>query len=479
MRSEGGLRVIDLEAAGVNYAIQDIAYCFGTTCHTDEHKEAFVRTYLAACGLPTTDDDVFDLRLDAERCRMATNHFDTNGVVQLPSSAQDAAGVGPLYPDLVAIADRSLENEELAHDIVQNGFAGCELVVTMVQEHGIPVPGTPVGILTDPAASWRTDLTVNWDGTIQPGWQRHRALVLGLVDGRVALTNCLDPDRLRLRMIPGGIPVTGVREPRAAPLPLHLAGRNAGRSLVRSQRHEAWWNPVDTVRIGPLEDSLSVHIEPDGVIRVADTPTQAFDCASGHTSPGTRLHLFHNFCGDRQRFSCHDDGTISPIANSDVVWGIIWNHVNSIASFSSSSRTTTSTDPTDPSTRNRRGRPTPKTRPNRPSRSCETHDAMASSTNTEQRPDLRRQEFGHPHDRLRQGGLPTPTHDAFAGWFHMSPDPAFASRINSMPIHPNQGICVRPNTDWKTLSCGSTVRIPAIAMKYPRKMSVVGSLPDR
>jgi hypothetical protein len=92
-------------------------------------------------------------------------------------------------------------------------------------------------------------------------------------------------------------------------------------------------------------------------------------------------------------------------------------------------------------------------------------------------------------DRLRQRGVPTPTRRCFrssgtlmptsASWSHMSPDPSLASRSSSMPIHPNQGICARPNTDWKTLSCGSTVRIPAIAMKYPRKVSVVGSLPDR
>ncbi len=323
VRSERGLRLIDLEAAGVNYAIQDIAYCLGSTCHTDEHKEAFVRAYLIACGLPATTDDVFELRLDAERCRMATNHFDPNGVVQLPSSAEDAAGVGPLYPRLVATADRALENEELADDIVRNGFAACQPVVAMVRGHGIPIPGTPVGVLAEPAApSWRTDLTINWDGTIQASWQRYRALVLGLVNGRVILTNCLDPARLRLRMTQGGIPVTGLRGPNAAPVALDLSGRHEGRSLVLSDRSEAWWNPLDSVRIGRREDAVSVHVEPDGVIRLADTPIQAFDCANGHTSPGSRVQVFHNFCGDHQRFSCHDDGTISPITNPDVVWGI-------------------------------------------------------------------------------------------------------------------------------------------------------------
>jgi len=324
VRSESGLRLIDLECASVNYAIQDVAYCFGTTCRTDELKEAFAGAYLTACDLPATADDVFALRLDAERCMMATNHFDSNGVIQLPSSQADDAGVGSLYPELVAIADRALAEKDLAVELVQKGFGEGERVVTALRGHGVPIPRTPVRVLIDAEApSWRTSFTINWDGTIQSSWQRHRALVVGLIDGELVLTNCLDPSRLRLRMAPRGIPVTGLRAPKAAPVALHLVGRHEGHSLVLSEpRGEGWWNPLGSVQVGPREDAVAVHVEPDGVIRLADTPMQAFDCESGHTSPGSRVQLFHAFGGEHQRFSCKDDGTVSPIANPDVVWGI-------------------------------------------------------------------------------------------------------------------------------------------------------------
>ena len=80
VRSNGKLGVIDMDFACAGYAIHDIAYVLDTLCETEELKAGFLRAYLLANGMPAESRDVRALRLDAERCKMVTNHFDSNAI---------------------------------------------------------------------------------------------------------------------------------------------------------------------------------------------------------------------------------------------------------------------------------------------------------------------------------------------------------------------------------------------------------------
>ena len=139
VRADDGARLIDMEGACVTYAIHDISYFIflterqamrqGVRCETDELKQAFVRAYLVKCGLPASPADVLALRLDTERCKMATNWFDSNALMNFLSQRKDGDDLGPVYPELAAIADRALTDRELAREIVKQGFEHCAAVV--------------------------------------------------------------------------------------------------------------------------------------------------------------------------------------------------------------------------------------------------------------------------------------------------------------------------------------------------------------
>ena len=94
LRTEEGLRLIDMEAACVGYAIHDLSYSIGYLCETSTHKEAFLRVYLEERGLPASRGDVFALRLDVERCKMATNYFDSQSLWETISEHQDLDDLG-------------------------------------------------------------------------------------------------------------------------------------------------------------------------------------------------------------------------------------------------------------------------------------------------------------------------------------------------------------------------------------------------
>ncbi|MCP4038324.1 MAG: ATP-binding cassette domain-containing protein [bacterium] len=332
VRTADGLKFIDMEYSCVNYAIHDLAFFvgvmdFGFDSLTDQLQQAFIRAYLVECGSPASAADVFALRLDVERCRMATNFFDPNSLWDLVNMRVDCDDLGTAYAELVAIADRALLDPELAHEILRDGFDRHPTVRAIQAEVGRPVIGMCVTVHADaPEPVMRSGLQINWDGTIQSTWELWRGAVLGVdAEGRVVLTNCGNPkERLRLCMDGGRIPITGRRAPASAPIPLRLAGSHADQALVLSEvadRHMG--NDVQFVKVGRREDALLVHVEPDGVIRLADRPDQAFDCASGKTSPGTRVNIYHNHCHDNQKFVLNDDSSLSPVENHDVVWGLL------------------------------------------------------------------------------------------------------------------------------------------------------------
>lgn len=331
VRTAEGLRFIDMEFSCVNYAIQDLAYFCGLMKHAfgglpDELEQDFLRAYLAECGLPASVDDVFALRLDVERCKMAINFFDANSLWALVHMRADRDDLGAAYPKLVAIADRALSDSELAHDIVRDGFERHPAVRAVQHEVGRPIIGMRVAVHPEsPEPAMRAGMHVNHDGTIQSTWEFWRAAVLGVdAKGQVVLTNCGNAEeRLQLRMDGGRIPITGRRAPASAPIPLRLAGAHAGRALVLSEvAHQHQGNDLQFVEVGRWEDALSVHVEPDGMMRLAARPDQAFECASAQTSAGTRVQIYSFQCFDHQKFVLNDDSTLSPIANRDVVWGL-------------------------------------------------------------------------------------------------------------------------------------------------------------
>ena len=335
VRSNEVSKLIDMDTACVTYAVHDISYSFGELCTTNELKEAFVRSYLVECGLPASTADVFALRLDAERCKIAT-HQDAIRLEDIVRARQECDDLGPLYPRLVATADRAMNDPHLAREIVERGFGSCAAVQEIQRDEGMLLPGTPVTVHRDaPDPLWRSGMTVNWDGSIQPSWQRHWAFVLGLDDdGQIILTNRLSTT-LRLRMAPGGVPVTGLRAPISAAIPLLLAGRHAGKALVLSEITLAErWNENQDVTVGSKENALAVHVEPDGVIRLADRPQQAFDCNEAKTGVGVGVALFHNHCYDNQKFILNDNAMLSPIGNRNAVWGM------AMATWCSSARRT-------------------------------------------------------------------------------------------------------------------------------------------
>ena len=139
VRTCEGLKLVDMEAACVTYAVHDISYCFGLLCETDQLKEAFTRAYLVECGLPALPKDVLALRLDAERCKMATNHF--GGLWEIVYEGRDSDDLGTVYPKLVAIADHALVDPKLAEEVVEHGFEQCAAVKEVLREAGKPLLG--------------------------------------------------------------------------------------------------------------------------------------------------------------------------------------------------------------------------------------------------------------------------------------------------------------------------------------------------
>jgi hypothetical protein len=331
VRSDEGLKLVDMESVCVSSAIQDIAYSMPFFCRTDEQKDRFLESYLQECGLPAAAEDVFALRLDAERCRIATNWNEPGGLWDTVYARREVEDLGTAYRRVADVAERAAKDAELAAEFVTRGLAGCEAVRQVRCEEGRPLLSMLVTAHRDaPHPATRASFTINWDGTIQWSFERWRALVLGVDDcGEVVLTNCMNErERLRLRMDAGAAPITGRRAPSSSPIALRLAGRHHGSAVVPlGSPGEHLGNEWQFVGIGPVGSAVCVHVEPDGVLRLADKPSQAIECQNGRTTAGTRLVCWHNSCEAHQRFVPNNDATLSPIGHPEVIWGLRGSHV--------------------------------------------------------------------------------------------------------------------------------------------------------
>jgi hypothetical protein len=324
IRVDGDLKLIDLESIIVNYAIHDICYAVEMNCESIAHKSEFALAYLEASRQASGPDDVFNLLLDIERCKLATNFFDLHSVWQLES---DKAVISDLkgHRAYVEISDRALMDEVLARTMVDVGFDQVKPVRQLDNQFGKCRTGSVITVHHDePDNPNRNGFVVNEDGTIQliePMW---RGLVIGLDNNHeIVLCHWSDTGNLlSLDMEELGSPVTGIPEPVTQPKKLLLSGENRALVLSPSEtRH--FEGSVNYVNVGSREQALSVYFEPDGRIRMAHEPRQSFDCAGGRVDVGTQVLIFTNHDGDNQRFQRNEDLTISPRTNPDAVLGIV------------------------------------------------------------------------------------------------------------------------------------------------------------
>ncbi len=311
--SDGRWRFIDLDFAAVNYAALDLAQLISKPyCHQPSLKAAAMRGYLQGLGFDATEDEVFALCLDVERMNAHPLRIGID-----PSN--------PLADHIVAIADRALADPELARDIVANGFRACAPMLVLGDM--LVAPGgqrrpVPASIhRRAPDQAFRRTFRLNWDGTIAV--PSCRGLLGERGDGRIVVMDLEAEGHLRVALGDGAVPITGLRAPLSAPGPLTLAGAYAGRAVVAGESElDPAERAVGYLRIGPIDDALHVHFEPDGFIRLADRPHLVLSHYGGRTRPGTRIVIVAANGHQSQRFRVHDDATISPVLHRDAVFGV-------------------------------------------------------------------------------------------------------------------------------------------------------------
>jgi hypothetical protein len=327
VRVNDELQLIDLEFAVVNFAIHDLCYACSTICDRPALRDEFARAYLLASGLPASDADVFALCLDIERCKMATVFFDDNApwVYDETKRGHEIRG-WETYLEYVEVADHSATDAALAADIVVSGFSRCARAMELHSLQGRPCVGLPVTVHDAvPDDGSRGRLLVNWDGTLQWCGVPWRGLVLGVTgEGEVILVHCSDRERaLRLDLAESEVPITWIQPPCGEPTRLLLTGgANRNALVLGADSHKHLDNDVEFAALGDAANALTVHIEPDGVIRLANNPRQAFDVESGVIEEGRRVLIFHIHDGENQRFATNDDRTISPVGRRELVWGM-------------------------------------------------------------------------------------------------------------------------------------------------------------
>lgn len=323
----GELRLIDLEFALVGCAVHDLCYATAMLCETSEQTNEFLRSYLSASGLPAGSRDVRALRLDVERCRMAMVFFDVNSPWAFDEAEQHfRIGDWASYLQYVAVADRALADADLADDMVSNGFSACAPAMAITNRLGKPCVDATVTVHDMlPEDESRAELTINWDGTLQANAVPWRGLVLGLNErDEVVLVPWSDRERaLRLDLAAGRLPVTGIVAPRRISVPLLLSGRHAGQALVlaaASSKH--FGNLVQSAELGDAASALRVHLEADGMVRLAAEPRQVFSCDNGSIEEGRRLRLYLAHGAEHQKFRFNADLAISPVGSTELVWGM-------------------------------------------------------------------------------------------------------------------------------------------------------------
>jgi hypothetical protein len=223
---DGNLRFIDFDMSCVQFAVFDIAYNFKLHCRDNVSRHEFLQAYLEESGLPSRNEDINTLWLDVERCRMNVGFFSHSlSIFSKRMHSGDnlllVSGLGAELDMLVAVADKALEDAELAEEMRTKGFFECGAVKTILSINGDPCAGSPVSVRKEDK---NTAGLINFDGTVQ--FKHIPGLVLGTTgDGGVILTHPGDKRQLQLSL--DGLEVTGISKPSSKPVPLLLSGSNS------------------------------------------------------------------------------------------------------------------------------------------------------------------------------------------------------------------------------------------------------------
>jgi len=168
---EDGLQVIDLEMCSSGPAVADFSYAFSFWVPS-KMRPVFVRAYLEEMNgtQEVSDEAVFALQLDAERCMPVHGYpilclirgMQTmqgypgavrHSLTLHAKSENNALTMCEAYRDLAELADKALEDRELAQEIIDQGFEAVARRV--VWNHGrapihynAPWPGDYTGELT-------------------------------------------------------------------------------------------------------------------------------------------------------------------------------------------------------------------------------------------------------------------------------------------------------------------------------------------
>jgi len=324
------------------WAIFDLSYCMRmwghVTAKDKKSRLAMCQAYLQEAGLPHGPDECFALALDAERCTLSCSHnsplhriWDLIGEDGLEERLS-------AYESKFHLAKAALHDKSLAEAIVSQGLLRVveQMESAWTGEDTMQL-GRAVAVHTLKADAIPNDtkFALNGDGTIRPAGTDNpgNTRVLGLDhSGSVILTSCCNAERRLVVSAASraGFAVTGFAAPTSAPVPLVLAGVHKGKGLCWNDdyvaEHEG--NRVGDVVLGPADRAVAVHFEPDGSIRLADCPEQAFDMQHGNLSwegphHQRRVVTYAYQDTQHQRFQLNADGTISPAGNNHQVLAMV------------------------------------------------------------------------------------------------------------------------------------------------------------
>jgi len=271
LKGVDGISVIDFEYTCVAYAVQDLSFIVTESCGGDRaRKWAFLRSYLQACGFPSSDTDVEALLFDCEVGVMGS-HFGPLDLETVESEPEAWLEKAELYEALVNEA-RPLPH--LRHQIMERGL------VKYVKDRKFCRAGSPV-TLCDLHNAANQRLAVNEDGTISP--EALRSLVLGVGDaGKVELVPRADEKRrlvfqiqqeLRYMTSNGVVPAGPVDSPPAAvtqqeethhacvcQLKLVLTS-HSGHGLTVGTPRNVGTMTVESISLGPVEHSIPLVVD--------------------------------------------------------------------------------------------------------------------------------------------------------------------------------------------------------------------------
>lgn len=114
LRTGERLELIDLDFTCVGSAIHDIFRTLLMICKTAELEAALLRTYLQSCALPHTEQDLFALRLDVQRCALLLDWGSAHAIWPSLWADNSLTVLPDKYSKLVAVANEALEDTALA-----------------------------------------------------------------------------------------------------------------------------------------------------------------------------------------------------------------------------------------------------------------------------------------------------------------------------------------------------------------------------